>query len=81
MSSAAKISAKYQVTLPREVRKALNVKVGDLLVFVPEEGTFRMHAAPGSLTRALRLAGSRLSPNDFRRLHSEFEEGWEDDGR
>ena len=78
MASVTKITAKYQATLPREVRQALNAKIGDLLVFVRQaDGTFRVRSVPPRLTHALRLAGKDLSPDDFRRVHKEFEEGWE----
>jgi bifunctional DNA-binding transcriptional regulator/antitoxin component of YhaV-PrlF toxin-antitoxin module len=78
MASVTKITAKYQVTLPREVRQALKAKIGDLLVFVRQaDGTFRVRSVPPRLTHALRLAGKDLSPDDFRRVHKEFEEGWE----
>ena len=80
MSAATKITAKFQITLPREVRHALKAKVGDLLVFVQQaDGSYRMQAVPPRLTDALRLAGRRLSPGNFLRVHSEFEEGWEDE--
>jgi AbrB family looped-hinge helix DNA binding protein len=82
MSVATKITAKYQVTLPREVRQALKAKVGDLLVFVQQpDGSFRVQAVPPRLTYALKAAGKQLSPEDFRRVHKEFEEGWNDEGR
>lgn len=82
MSAVTKITAKYQVTLPRAVRQALKAKVGDLLVFMEQpDGSFRVQAVPSRLTHALRLAGRQLSPEDFRRVHREFEEGWEDEGR
>jgi AbrB family looped-hinge helix DNA binding protein len=43
MPAVTKITTKYQVTLPREVRQALQAKVGDLLVFVPQtDGSFRV---------------------------------------
>jgi bifunctional DNA-binding transcriptional regulator/antitoxin component of YhaV-PrlF toxin-antitoxin module len=83
MSGAAvtRITAKYQVTLPREVRQELKARVGDLLVFVRQaDGSFRVHAVPPRLTQALKLAGRDLSPADFRAVHREFEEGWGDDG-
>jgi AbrB family looped-hinge helix DNA binding protein len=80
MSAATKITAKFQITLPREVRRALKAKVGDLLVFVQQpDGSYRIQAVPPRLTDALRLAGSRLSPGNFIRVHSEFEQGWEDE--
>ena len=79
MPAVTKITAKYQVTLPREVRQALQAKVGDLLVFVPQtDGSFRVHLVPPRLTDALRLAGQQLSPADFQQVHQEFEEGWDD---
>jgi bifunctional DNA-binding transcriptional regulator/antitoxin component of YhaV-PrlF toxin-antitoxin module len=81
MPVATKITAKYQVTLPRAVRQALKAKVGDFLVFVEQaDGSFRVQAVPPRLTQALRLAGKQLSPDDFRRAHKEFEEGWDDAG-
>ena len=80
MSAITKITAKYQVTLPREVRRGLKAKVGDLLVFVQQpDGSYRVQSVPPSLTDALRLAGKHLSAQDFRRVHKEFEEGWEDE--
>ena len=82
MSASTKITAKYQITLPREVRRALKAKVGDLLVFVQQaDGSYRIQAVPSRLTDALRLAGSSLSPANFQRVHSEFEEGWDDGGK
>ena len=80
MTASTKITAKYQITLPLEVRRALKAKVGDLLVFVQQpDGSYRLQAVPSRLNAALRLAGRRLSPGNFQRLHSEFEEGWEDE--
>ena len=82
MSVATRITAKYQVTLPRAVRQALKAKVGDLLVFVQQpDGSFRVQAVPPRLTHALRAAVKQLSPEDFRRVHKEFEEGWDDGER
>lgn len=82
MPSVTRITAKYQVTLPREVRHTLKAKVGDLLVFVQQpDGSFRVRAVPPRLTQALRLAGRGLSASDFRRVHAEFEAGWDDERR
>ena len=82
MPAVTKITAKYQVTLPRDVRRALKAKVGDLLVFVQQpDGTFRIQALPPRLTEAVGGGGSQLSPGDFRKAHREFEEGWEDEQR
>ena len=82
MSIATKITAKYQVTLPRPVRDALKAKVGDLLVFVEQaDGSFHVQAVPPRLTQALREAGKHLTAKDFRQIHKEFEEGWDDAAR
>ncbi len=82
VSATTRITSKYQVTLPRQVRQALKAKVGDLLVFVEQsDGSFRIRAVPPRLTVALRLAGKDLPAQDFRRVHAEFERGWEDEGR
>lgn len=79
MPVGTKITAKYQVTLPRAVRQALKAKVGDLLVFMEQpDGSFHVQAVPPHLTHTLRVAGKHLSPDDFRRAHKEFEEGWDD---
>ena len=82
MTAVTKITAKYQVTLPREVRQALKAKVGDLLVFVQQpDGSYRVQVVPPRLTDALKLAGRQLTPADFRKVHQEFEEGWKDEKR
>jgi AbrB family looped-hinge helix DNA binding protein len=82
MSAMTKITAKYQVTLPREIRRSLNAKIGDLLAFVLQpDGSYRVQVVPPSLTDALRFAGSRLKAGDFREAHREFEEGWDDHAR
>ena len=52
MPAVTKITTKYQVTLPREVRQALRAKVGDLLVFVPQtDGSIPDAARPATLDR------------------------------
>ncbi len=82
MSTISRITGKYQITLPREVRRSLKAKIGDLLVFVQQsDGSYRIQAVPPRLTDALRLAGSRLTAGDFRGVHREFEEGSDDDAR
>lgn len=82
MSSVTKIASRYQVTLPREVRKELHARVGDYLVFVRQpDGSYLVQIVPPGLTGALRLAGKHLRPTDFRRVHQEFEKGWGDEKR
>jgi AbrB family looped-hinge helix DNA binding protein len=39
---AVTISSKYQVVIPREVRKQFNLKPGQRLLFIPYNGTLRV---------------------------------------
>lgn len=82
MLSVTKIASRYQVTLPRDVRKAMKARIGDLLVFVRQgDGSYRLQVVPHGMLSALRVAGKNLSPMDFRQVHREFEEGWADENR
>jgi AbrB family looped-hinge helix DNA binding protein len=36
------ISSKYQVVIPREVRKQFNLKPGQKIMFIPYNGTLRV---------------------------------------
>jgi len=37
---ASKVTSRYQVTIPQEVREKLGVSAGDILAFVEEHGRF-----------------------------------------
>jgi len=68
------ITGKYQITLPKRVRKALGAEVGDRLTFVREEdGAWRILMIPGDPLKALRLAGKGLTPANVSALHAEYE--------
>jgi len=43
---AVTISSKYQVVIPREVRKQFNLKPGQRLMFIPYNGTLRVVVVP-----------------------------------
>jgi AbrB family looped-hinge helix DNA binding protein len=43
---AVTISSKYQVVIPREVRKQFNLKPGQKLMFIPYNGTLRVVLVP-----------------------------------
>jgi AbrB family looped-hinge helix DNA binding protein len=43
---AVTISSKYQVVIPREVRKQFNLKPGQKLMFIPYNGTWRVVVVP-----------------------------------
>ncbi len=40
------ISSKYQVVIPREVRKQFNLKPGQKIMFIPYNGTLRIVIVP-----------------------------------
>ncbi len=40
------ISSKYQVVIPREVRKKFNLKPGQKIAFIPYKGTLRVVIIP-----------------------------------
>jgi AbrB family looped-hinge helix DNA binding protein len=43
---AVTISSKYQVVIPRDVRKQFNLKPGQKLMFIPYNGTLRVVIVP-----------------------------------
>ena len=44
MQKQAKITSKGQITVPREIRRALGVRVGDRLLFESDGNGVRVHA-------------------------------------
>ena len=40
------ISSKYQVVIPKEVRKQFNLKPGQKVMFIPYNGTLRVVVVP-----------------------------------
>ena len=43
---AVTISSKYQVVIPKEVRKQFNLKPGQKIIFIPYNGTLRVIMIP-----------------------------------
>ena len=54
---AVTISSKYQVVIPREVRKQFNLKPGQKLMFIPYNGTLRVVVVPPIKTARGMLKG------------------------
>ena len=75
--SAATVTSKNQVTLPREVRDDLHIVKGDRLIFLKDGDTWKLRKAPARLVDALRETGKYLD-GDIGAYHEEFEKGWED---
>ena len=77
-AESARITSKYQVTIPQRVRKDLGTEVGDLLVFVKDEhNNWRVLRISRDPVEALRQAGRGLT-GTVEEIHREFEEGWRD---
>jgi len=46
MDALTTISTKYQIVIPREVRKKFNLKPGQKLMFIPYEKSIRLVIVP-----------------------------------
>lgn len=58
--STAKLTDKYQITIPREVRKRLGLKAGDLVYLAFEEEKVVLRAVRGGWTEATKGLGAEL---------------------
>ena len=63
--SEATLSAKNQIVIPREVRKALGLKPGDKLLVVARGDKIIILQKPKSLRKAIRGLGRGLYPPDY----------------
>jgi AbrB family looped-hinge helix DNA binding protein len=53
-TAVARITSKYQVVLPRAVREALELQVGEDVIFLIDGDTVLLRRRPASFTAALR---------------------------
>ncbi|MEW5829790.1 MAG: AbrB/MazE/SpoVT family DNA-binding domain-containing protein [Chloroflexota bacterium] len=63
------ISSKYQVVIPREVRKQFNLKPGQKIMFIPYSGTLRVVIVP-----PVEKARGMLKGMDTRDIREEVDE-------
>jgi len=54
MTETVRVSRKYQVVIPKQVRKALNINQGDELVVSVKDGQILMKPKPKSYTDYMR---------------------------
>ena len=66
---AVTISSKYQVVIPREVRKQFNLKPGQKLMFIPYNGTLRVVVVP-----AIKKARGMLKGMNTSNIREEVDE-------
>lgn len=60
MRAASRLTSKCQVTVPRDIRKALHLEPGNLVYFTVEGGQAVLRSAPESHTLALRGLGREV---------------------
>ncbi len=66
MSLIARVSRRYQVVIPKEIRKALGIKEGDRVVFEIEGDEIRIRKLRNFLELEGSLKGKPLSPKEVR---------------
>lgn len=58
--ASAKITSKYQITIPAEVRRRLDLAAGDVVYLTVEEGRVVLRSARGGWTQSTRGLGAEL---------------------
>ena len=66
MSLIARVSRRYQVVIPKEIRKVLGIKEGDRVVFEIEGDKIRIRKLGNFLELEGSLKGKSLSPKEIR---------------
>ncbi len=66
MSAVARVSRRYQVVIPKEIRKALGIKEGDKVLFEIEGDKIRIRKLINFLELEGSLKGKSLSPKEIR---------------
>ena len=77
---SVKVSTKYQVVIPREARKKLDVHEGDELLVQVKDGVMMIIKRPASYTEFTRGLGSRVWEGvDIDKYLRGERESWEQD--
>ncbi len=58
--AAAKLTEKFQITIPADVRRRLGLKAGDLVYLVVEEGRVVLRGTRGSWTESSQGLGAEV---------------------
>jgi len=74
---AAKVSAKYQVVIPKLVRESLRIRPKDTLLFLLDGDTVILRPQPASFTKATRGLHKELWPDPDAWLEEE-RSAWEE---
>jgi len=71
-----RVTAKGQVTIPVELRRALKIKPRDKVCFdLVDEDEIRLRPAKSVVEASFGAVTPARSPEDFRKLRRDFEEG------
>jgi len=74
---AAKLSSKFQITLPKEVREDMRVSEGDRIIFIKRDGKWIVTSVPSDPVEALKYLGRKAGlKGSAKEVHKEMEE-WE----
>jgi len=72
--SLATITAKGQVTIPAEIRKALGLKPRDKIAFILNQGEVRLEPSSSTLRAGFGAVKPRKKPEDFKELRGKARE-------
>lgn len=75
------VTSKGQVTIPGELRRALNIKSGDKVAFELVNGEIRLRPAKSVVKATYGAVKPTSRPENFRKLRREFEEGMAEEVR
>ena len=60
MIASAKLSSKFQITIPAAIRRLLGIAAGDVVILTVEEGEVILRAAKGGWTESSRGLGAEV---------------------
>jgi len=66
MSAIARVSRRYQVVIPKDIRKALGIKEGDRVLFEVEKDEIRIRKLRNFIELEGSLKGKALAPGEIR---------------
>jgi antitoxin PrlF len=69
----ATITAKGQVTIPAEIRKALGLKPGGKIAFILNQGEVKLEPSSSMLRTGFGAVRPRKKPEDFKELRGEVQ--------
>lgn len=74
---AAKLSSKFQITLPKQVREDMKVSEGDRIIFIKKDRKWIVASVPSDPVEALKYLGKKAGlKGTAKEVHREMEE-WE----